>query len=61
MNVSLTIRLKAVQKCIDERVEVGRLDDMVHGRISFVKMDIEGSEYRAFGEAKVSYQSISYT
>ena len=60
MNVSLTIRLKAVQKCIDERGEVGRLDDMVYGRISFVKMDIEGSEYWVLGEAKVSYQSISY-
>lgn len=36
----------------DERVEVGRLDDMAHGRIRFVKMDIEGSEYRALGGGK---------
>lgn len=39
----------------DERVMVGRLDDMIHDRVSFVKMDIEGSEYKALGGGQKYY------
>lgn len=31
----------------DEIIHAGRMDDMIHGKVSFIKMDIEGAEYKA--------------